>query len=278
MARLLLAVRVCIAAIASSLLMFPLLALGDEPQPKPKPFGDEAPKAVMTLVDAAGQPVVDAVDPGKMIVITTEMSLHDDLDGSLRWRIEGTEQVHVYPDKSAAVIVSELTDGLIRVQLIAARGGRSDDQVILIRVGHGPQPPPKPVIPVNPVDPVDPVTPPGPVTGLRVLVVYETEAKLTREQLNILNSTQLISLLNEKCVKGADGRAEWRKWDKTSIDRVGLAKESAVWQDLWKSVSPKLTTLPQIVIVTDQAATIHKFPATEAEAIALLTKINSGGK
>ena len=267
---------VVLALLAATFLLLPVFAFGDEPTPQPKPFGDESPKAVMTLVDAAGQPVVDEIDPGKMIVITTEMSLHDDLDGSLRWRIEGTAQVHVYPDKSAAVIVSELTDGLIRVQLIAARGGRSDDQVILIRVGHGPQPPPKPV--VDPVDPVDPVTPPGPVTGLRVLIVFESGDNLTREQLNVLNSTKLIAALNEKCVKDASGRAEWRKWDKTSIDRTGLKNESAVWQELWKSAAPKLTSLPMVIIATDQSAVAHKLPATEAEALALLAKIQTGGK
>ena len=240
------------------------------PVPVPKPTADDLPKAEMTLVDSSGQPVVDEVTPGRMIVITTEQSVHDAVEGSLRWRIEGTSQIHVYPDHTSVVLTSELTPGVIRVQLIAAKGGRSDDQVILIRCGRGPQPPPAPDVVPEPDQ--------TRVTGLRVLIVYESEAKLTAEQLNILNSTQLMALLNAKCVKDAAGRAEWRRWDKTSIDKTGLLKESAVWQDLWKSVSPKLTSLPQLVIATDRAATVHKLPATEVEVVEFVQKINTGGK
>lgn len=240
---------------------------------------EEQPKAVMTLVDAAGQEIVDEIDPGKMIVVTTEKSVHDDVDGSMRWRIEGTAQYHIYPNKQSVVIVSDLTAGQIRIQLIAAKGGRSDDQVVILKCGRGPQPPPVVVDPPapKPVDPVVPVVtefPPAEVSRLRVLIVYEAQAKMSDEQLLVMNSTKVVAALNEKCFREPSGVAAWRKWDRSSIERTGLKNESAEWQKVWATAVPKLTTLPALVVSCDQGQWTIPFPETEDKAVTLLRGLN----
>ena len=138
-------------------------------------------------------------------------------------------------------------------------------KLILVDDGTGPRPPPGPdVVP-------KPDVIPNPSKGFRVLFVYERQADLTREQLNILASTKIITYLNAKCVKDAAGRPEFRKWDKSTIDRDGgLAHESPLWQQLWKDARDKLGKLPQVVIVTDQAGVPYEWPATEDATLALL--------
>lgn len=137
--------------------------------------------------------------------------------------------------------------------------------------------PPTPVDPPKPIDPPKPVDPPipNPAKGFRVMIVYETDANLTREQLNVLNSSTIMAYLNTHCVKDANGMAEWRKWDKPTIDRPGaLQKESQVWQQLWNDSKSRLGKLPQIVIVNDQAGAAFEIPtnATEADTLTLLKK------
>lgn len=135
---------------------------------------------------------------------------------------------------------------------------------ILITVGN---PTPKP--------PIDPVNPPivTPVTGFRVLFVYEKDQKLTREQANILASTKIIEYLNQKTAKDEKGRPSWRKWDK---DVVISAEESKLFQDLWQAVKPKLGTLPQIGIVRDNKVDLYAFPDTEQKTLEFLQSF--GGK
>lgn len=124
--------------------------------------------------------------------------------------------------------------------------------------------------PVPPPKPVDPVVP-NPAKGFRVLMVYEKEAALSREELNVANSSKVAAYLNAKCAKDAAGRPEWRKWDKSTIDRPGgLDRESAVWRQLWADARPKLGALPQVVIVTDQAGAAFQWPATEDGMLDLL--------
>jgi len=140
--------------------------------------------------------------------------------------------------------------------------------------GTGPRPPPD-VIPVP--KPVDPPKPPdvipNPSKGFRVLFIYERQADLTQEQLNILASTKIVAYLNDKCVKDANGKPEFRKWDKSTIEKEGgLAKESALWQQMWKDSKDKIGKLPQVVIVNDQAGVPYEWPATEDAMLALLKK------
>lgn len=187
---------------------------------------------------------------------------------------DGSGKVETRTFKSKYVAFVDAKDKASgRVELTAIPFGFTDESAItdqLIDIGAGPRPPPDP----GPA-PIDPVVPPPPApTGFRVMFIYETTDKLTREQLNILHSTQITAYLNEKCVKGADGRAEWRKWDK---DVSISPKESPTMVELWNSVKPKLGKLPQLVIAVNGAATVMDVPATEAETLAKI-KAKAEGK
>lgn len=148
--------------------------------------------------------------------------------------------------------------------------GVSEDGKKVVRVAKmqitvGKPQPPKPDDP-----PIDPVIN---YTGLRVVIVYEQSAALTREQVNILGSAKISAYLNAKCAKDEKGRPAWRKWDK-DVQLSDLETKS--WQDLWTNLKPKLGTLPQICIVTDQKGETFQLPDTEQKTLELLQKY--GGK
>lgn len=119
-------------------------------------------------------------------------------------------------------------------------------------VPPGPKPDPDPPIPAP--------------TGARVLLVNESSAVMSKGQLNVWNSTELKAYLDRKCVKGDDGRPEWRKWDKD----VSLTKETPTLVKLWDATKPQLKALPAIVIVTDGSGEIFPLPETIAETLTLL--------
>lgn len=137
---------------------------------------------------------------------------------------------------------------------------------LLLDDGKTPEPAPKPVDPPTPVIP-------SPAKGFRVLFLYEKEGNLSREQLNIANSSKIAAYLNEKCAKGPTNRPEWRKWDVTTVDRAGaLDKESPALRQLWTDAKPKLGRLPQVVIATDQSAVTFEWEPTEDAQLAVLRK------
>jgi len=132
---------------------------------------------------------------------------------------------------------------------------------VMFTVGN---PVPKPV-----VDP--PIV--TPVTGFRVVFIYEKDAKLTREQANILASTKIIDYLDAKTAKDEKGRPSWRKWDK---DVVIDPKEVSVFKDLWVAVKPKIGALPQLAIVRDNKVDLFALPESEQKTLEFLQSF--GGK
>lgn len=159
-----------------------------------------------------------------------------------------------------------------RVDLVATPvGNASEDSIVEQTIDvntAGPRPPPKPD------DPDVPDNPPVPApTGFRVIFAEETSARYSPAHLHILHSTKIVEFLNANCAKGADGRPEWRKWDK---DIVVTAKESATIAELWAAVKPKLTgldTAPKLVVAVNGAATVMDMPGTEDETLAKLKAI-----
>ncbi len=119
-------------------------------------------------------------------------------------------------------------------------------------------PPPKPdaVVPVP--APVDPT-----ITGKRVILVYQTEGKMTRGQSNVLHSAKLSQWLDEHC---EGGKAGWRRWD-MDVDTKG---EPELWQALWRDTKPKIKGLPALVVVDGQNGPATPLPDTLDEAIRLL--------
>ena len=250
-------------------IVFPVLPTPDKQPVAPAPPAD--PDAVPTLaygklyVIQSETAFILLASPRELVTITPT-------PGPIAVRgvfVDGTGRVETRTFQSkyvAFVDAGETASG--RVELIAVPVGVADELAIsrqLINVNHGPQPPPKPVDPVNPVDPPTPAP-----TGFRVVFAYESSAALTREQLNILNSTQITAFLNANCAKGADGRADWRKWDR---DISISSRESATIVELWNAAKPKLGTLPQMIVAVDGKATVMDLPATEAETLSKLKTI-----
>lgn len=250
-------------------IVFPVLPTPDKQPVAPAPPAD--PDAVPTL--AYGQIyVVQSETAFILLASPRELVTITPTPGPIAVRgvfVDGTGKVETRTFQSkyvAFVDAGETASG--RLELMAVPAGVTDEWAIsrqLLEVNHGPQPPPKPVDPVNPVDPPAPAP-----TGFRVVFAYESSAALTREQLNILNSTQITAFLNTNCAKGADGRADWRKWDR---DISISPKESAMIVELWNAAKPKLGTLPQMIVAVDGKATVMDLPATEAETLEKLKTI-----
>lgn len=102
-----------------------------------------------------------------------------------------------------------------------------------------------------------------PAGDLRVLFIFESTSGLTREQINVKNSTSIRKYCNDHCVK--DG---YRYWD----PNVNVTKETPTWQAIWKAAQPMLTGSPQVIIFKGQKG--ESYPIiSEAETLALLKKI-----
>ncbi len=194
----------------------------------------------------------------------------------LKWvSMDGAELIppELLKDSRIAVMQRPATAGVYRVLAYGAKGDKaSEPAVCAVIVGDAPVPPgPTPPVPPGPVPPT-PVPPtPVPVAGFRVILVYEATdgaLSLTKEQLNILYSTQIRTYLDRKCVKD-DNRPGWRMWDK---DVVLTEKESATWKALWAATKPQVKTVPSVVIVNDSKGEVFPLPATEAEFLSTLTK------
>lgn len=124
--------------------------------------------------------------------------------------------------------------------LVEADWDKGFAKVWLLIKGSGPAPPivdPE-VIPPGPVDPVI-------NTGFRAIFVYESTAKLTKDQSNIMTSVRIRKYLDSKCTKGTDGQykglPEYRFWDKDGKDAT---KDSATIQKLWTDLKPNLASVP----------------------------------
>jgi hypothetical protein len=144
-----------------------------------------------------------------------------------------------------------------------------DDKPVLKKVlltigqpGPGPTPGPTP-IPTPDPSPV----PPGP-TGLRVLILEETESRqaLSRDQLLILTSPEIRAYLNEKAPD------RWRILD-DDIQATGMVGWSQEWMDAYKQ-GKELSggQVPFIMVSNGREGAAVKLPATVAETLTLLKR------
>ena len=168
--------------------------------------------------------------------------------------------------------VNAVKGGQIELMVIPV-GVESEVDVIrqtLTVMGTAPQPPPKPDDP--PVPTPNPV--PVPPTGIRVLMLWNETG--SRDQLNSVNSSEVTAWMNANCVKGPDGRPEWRRWDRTSVSKPGmLDRETEVWKKLWADIQPSITQDNMIIVVTDTKATVAPMVGP-AETLAMLNRIKEG--
>jgi hypothetical protein len=149
----------------------------------------------------------------------------------------------------------------------AAVGCLKDEQVradFEVVVGDVPPVPPGPT-PPGPVPPG-----PGPVTGMRVLVVYETAdlGKMPAAQQSVLYAKPVRDYLDAHTPLGADGKTHaWRFWD-ANVDPKGDEK---VWADLL--ARPHATT-PWVVIADKDGKPAFEgpLPGTITDTLTLLKK------
>lgn len=227
--------------------------------PAPKPDPGAVPKLTgetLYVVESAAPLVLIASPDGLAKVVEDAGPL------KIRGRfIDGDGKSETRTYKGPHVYTIEAT-GKGRIELIAWPTGGSVTDVVRktvdVDAGAGPQPPPGPTPPVP-----DPPTPAP--AGFRAIFIYESSANLTREQLNILNSTAIADYLNRKTVK-TDNRPGWRKWDKD----IDVTKETETWRALWEATKPKLGKLPQVLIVTGGEGQLYPLPETEAATLQLL--------
>lgn len=132
--------------------------------------------------------------------------------------------------------------------LIEADWDKGFSKIWLEIKGSGPAPPPIPPgpIPPGPVPPVPPIpVDPNVQTGFRVITVYESTNKLTKDQSNIMTAVRIRKYLDKVCTKGTDGQykglPEYRFWDKDGKDS---SKDSATIKKMWLDIRPNILVTP----------------------------------
>jgi hypothetical protein len=169
-------------------------------------------------------------EPGAFVKIPSET------DGKeVRW-YSPDKGLQVFPVEllrdSKTAVVTATAPGRYRLIAWTAKGDApSDPAVCVVIIGDAPPVPPDPG--PNPPKPPDPPQPPAPISGKRVLIVYETAeaSKMPEKQQQILYGKTVRDYLNQKCDPDPDGKTKgWRIWDKDA-DPSGEAK---VWQDAMK--------------------------------------------
>lgn len=140
------------------------------------------------------------------------------------------------------------SDGMYRIVAVATKVGEdgkaklSDFQSCLVKVGSGT--PPVTVPPVTPPDPPDPPIdpPPAPLTGMRVLMIYESDTPIPKTVYDAMFDPRVEEYLTAKCIKGPDGKTpERRRFDEDS----SLANMSPAWQALRAKLPATLPRYPE---------------------------------
>lgn len=116
------------------------------------------------------------------------------------------------------------------------------------------------------------ITEPSPIpeSGFRVLITYDNASKgsLPRDQLAILDSTDLRAWLDAHCIKDAQNAPEWRIW----ASEMQVNPDQPIWQKL---IGLPRKSEPWITISTGKTGFSGPLPANEAETIKLLEKYAS---
>jgi hypothetical protein len=136
-----------------------------------------------------------------------------------------------------------------------------DDGVVVV-----PPKPPGPPPVVDPPKPPEPPPSPAPITdgGLRVLIVYDENAKqsMTRDQLNALASPALLGYLDQHCIK-VNGRPEYY-----IVDKNEKFEGQPIWQ---KAMALPRPLLPWLIVSNGKSG--ESLPLNkDTEALATIQK------
>lgn len=158
--------------------------------------------------------------------------------------------------------------GRYRLVAMVAKEGKPAYAVTTVIVGEVPPIPPGP----EPEPPGPGPKPPTPVSGLHVLILFESgdAGKLSAGQQGVIYGKQVRDWLNANTALGPDNKTRaWRIWDK-DVDASGEAK---IWQDL---LARKRTGVPWIIIA-GSGGVAYEGPllSNVQETIALLSKYST---
>lgn len=217
--------------------------LAQEPKPDPVKPPEEVKITVPKGVLGEGKRLSPYVfDSTTKCYLTLNLTEPESLK-TLKWYTEDgppdIEPINATEDMPGTILSfsSGNTTGLF---LVEADWDKGFSKIWLEIKGSGPSPP-KPVDPDIPPGPVDPNVQPG----FRVITVYESTEKLTKDQSNILASTRIRKYLDKKCSKGTEGQykdlPEYRFWDKDNKDQN---KDSPAIKKMWDDLKPSLVTVP----------------------------------
>ncbi len=260
--------------------VIPVLVEPDaDPVPVPIPDKQSGPVPVSELSEDTWY-VIES--PFSLIVLASPPGLvgvsHEDGPVKVRGRfVDGTGRTETRTFKSPhCYFINALQAGTVEL-LIVPTGVTSESEVLrqpLKVLSETPRPPPVPVPDPGPIPVPVPDADPKPATGLRVLLL--TNETASREQLNTTSSTKIVEWLNSNCAKSEDGRAEWRRWDRTSISKPDiLLKETPLWQKLWRDIGEKLPEGNLVVVVTDAKVAVQPMAGPDA-TLELLQRIKEG--
>lgn len=243
----------------------------DPPVDPPQPPAPQDPVASIEVVDSQGQQVVGEVGVGQMLVLKSDKAKHANAEGSLTWIIEPSLQTFSADGGKTVILNTGLKPEVLRImQIVSSTNGKNTYQRISIRIGQGPQPPPKddPVVPPKPVDPTDPVVPPAPKLGqLKVLIIEETGSRgeLPSDQIGIFTSVPIREYAKKACSKDAKGNPDFLVFDK-DVSVEGTAE----WvQQAWKQ--PR-QDLPWILLSNGTTGYSGPLPENIDKTLELLKK------
>lgn len=140
---------------------------------------------------------------------------------------------------------------------------------VVLGLGCSLPPQPQPVVPDPPKpNPVVPVT----VPGLRILVLTDSTAVISLNQVGVLGSVALRSALDEICVKDKNGKPDWRSWDYPALKEAGVDHETQEWRTIWESVKTKEIKLPCFVASVNGRLAVAGVPENEEEAVKVVRR------
>jgi len=124
------------------------------------------------------------------------------------------------------------------------------------------------VVPVAPTVPVLPVVaPPGPVTVLRVVLLYDRSAPMTPAAYNaIFAKAGIYPYLDARCAKDINGHASWRAWDKD----LTAENEPPDWQAAMVAARSDPTALPKLCVFDGPRFVAARTIASLTDSIAFL--------
>ncbi len=135
-----------------------------------------------------------------------------------------------------------------------------------------PGPPVPPVPPLPPDPPVPPVPPtPVPVTSFHVIFAWESGKTQPPGVISVMDAKVVRDYLTANTTPDA-GFAGWRKYDKDQDS----SKDTAVINQMWTAVKPKLTTVPCVAIETNGHVDILPLEATPAAMVETFKKYKGG--